>query len=273
MYNIITGEIIQKKCDLYLSDKYEDFLCNPNIAVSPKNILLNQFNEEFENPKYIFCYIDVVKYISSKLEFFKNPFVLISGNGDYNIEYEDIIKIVKIKNLTKWYTQNLSFDHSKIIPLPIGIANSQWPHGNLIEFEKIISNLPVKINNIYFSFNINTNPQKRQICFNELSNYLDFLPHIAAVENWKRLASYKFCVCPEGNGLDSHRIWECYYLKVVPIVLDCEFIRILKKHIDIPMLILQKWTDLIGTILNYEDYKFPDKNLDIDEYIKVNNNI
>ena len=35
-----------------------------------------------------------------------------------------------------------------------------------------------------------------------------------------KLSYYKFAICPEGNGVDCHRIWECIYLGVVPIIID-----------------------------------------------------
>jgi hypothetical protein len=265
----ITGEAIQVKCEIYIANKNEDFLWNPNIGINTKNVLINTIDDNFDNPKIIFCYGHCLKALIQKLKYFQNPFILISGNSDENIcNDESFFQIANHSNLIKWYTQNLAIDHTKIKPIPIGIANVQWPHGNLIGLEMIIMHLTSKTNNIYFQFSIHTNPLKRQVCYNELCNYLQFLDNLPAVENWKRLASYKFCICPEGNGYDSHRIWECYYLKVVPIVLDCDFIRILKKHIDIPMIILQKWTDLIGMQFNYEDYKFPDKYLNICDYIQ-----
>ena len=31
---------------------------------------------------------------------------------------------------------------------------------------------------------------------------------------------YKFILCPLGNGVDSHRIWETLYSGSIPIVLD-----------------------------------------------------
>ena len=34
----------------------------------------------------------------------------------------------------------------------------------------------------------------------------------------KALASYSFCLCPVGNGLDTYRTWECIICNTVPIV-------------------------------------------------------
>jgi hypothetical protein len=45
--------------------------------------------------------------------------------------------------------------------------------------------------------------------------------HIQHVSNVKKC---KFCICPEGNGFDCHRLWECLYLDVIPICEKSVFI-------------------------------------------------
>jgi hypothetical protein len=164
--------------------------------------------------------------------------------------------------MVKWFGQNICFQHPKLHFLPIGIANSQWEHGNLSLFSdtNFINNLSNKSNNIYFNFNINTNITKRQICYDILINKLQWLNIIQPIENMKRLSTYKFCICPEGNGVDSHRVWECLYLKVVPIVIKSEFTDILLKQ-GIPLVVLDKWDEIDLIKLNYDDYNFDSENL------------
>ena len=143
-----------------------------------------------------------------------------------------------------------------MIPLPIGIANSQWEYGNINQLLQIINNMPEKNNDIYFNFTINTNRNKRNDCYNSLIKHITFLPKINANDNFYRLATYKFCICPEGYGIDCYRTWECYYLKVVPIVLNSTFIQIIKKQYNIPLVILNDWNELINLKLDYNLYTF-----------------
>jgi hypothetical protein len=56
------------------------------------------------------------------------------------------------------------------------------------------------------------------------------------------LASHKFAICPEGNGVDCHRTWECYYMGVIPILLENIFTKYLQKHL--PCILLKSWDDL-----------------------------
>ncbi|MEI6801147.1 MAG: hypothetical protein WCO04_18320, partial [Pseudomonadota bacterium] len=44
---------------------------------------------------------------------------------------------------------------------------------------------------------------------------------------------------PDGNGVDSHRIWECYYLGVIPIVKANTFTRKLKEWL--PCIVVESW--------------------------------
>ena len=254
---IMTGENFQKKTKLYIANKPDFFYSNPNtINDNVQKLVLSSINDYFDNPDIIFFQAYCLKELSNKIMFFKNNFILISGNSDENIyNNEYYLNLLNNSKIIKWYGQNNCIDHPKMFSLPIGIANKQWEHGNINEFVKIINNLPEKINNIYFNFQIQTNYNKRIVCYNEFKNYLLFLDTINAIDNFKRLASYKFCICPEGNGLDSHRIWECYYLKVVPIVLNNEFIQLIKKQFNIPMIILEEWKDLINMPLNYDNFK------------------
>ena len=137
-------------------------------------------------------------------------------------------KICKYVYTQKWYAQNICFEHEKLIFLPIGIANSQWRHGDLSIYTKEEEGKKTK--KVYFNFNIETNRSKRQPCYDKLKGKLEWLPNIEPRQNIQRLREYEFCICPEGNGVDTHRLWEAIYVKTIPIVIQSEFTDILKKN-------------------------------------------
>ena len=255
---IITGEKIQQKCDLYLGYD-EDFQFNPIISVQKeKHCYFDSINSAFANPFLIFCHSHHVSILSEKILFFENPFVLVTHNSDGCIsESKEVFTILKYEKLEKWYAQNLCFEDPKLFFLPIGLANSMWTHGNVSIFDNvnIINHLQIKTKKIYFQFNIYTNISKRHFCYDELKNKLEWLPIIEPDENLKRLKEYEFCVCPEGNGFDTHRLWEALYLKVVPIVIQSNFTKILQKQ-NLPLVVLESWDQLNIDELNYQDYSF-----------------
>jgi hypothetical protein len=266
MSNIVTGEKIQQLCDIYLGIK-GDFRFNPLIGRdTEKHIYLNNINDEFNNPYRVFCYGHNINMLSQKIHLFKNNFILVTHNSDEEIrETIEVNTILNCEKVLKWFGQNICFDHTKLNFLPIGIANSQWAHGNLSLFydNNFMQNLSIKTNKIYFNFNIKTNVTKRQLCYDSLKNKLEWLDNVSPLENLKRLSSYEFCICPEGNGGDTHRLWECLYLKVVPIVIESEFTKTLLKT-GIPMVILDKWDNIDVNSLNYNDFNFEnEKNVKI----------
>jgi hypothetical protein len=263
---IVTGEKIQQICDVYFGFN-EDFDFNPIIKQQTnKHFNLNNLNIEITNPYYIFCYTHRIKELSKKIHLFKNNFALVTHNSDGEIRCEpEILNILNCPKLDKWYSQNICFDNPKLHFLPIGIANSMWSHGNINIFNNETNKIKPanKSKNIYFNFNIDTNKSKRLSCFNSLRNKLAWLDNISPPENIVRLSQHKFCICPEGNGVDTHRLWEALYLKTVPIVIRSEFTNILQKN-NIPLVILNSWSELDETKLNYNDHDFNNS-----EFLKI----
>ena len=126
--------------------------------------------------------------------------------------------------------------------LPIGIANKMWGHGNLSIFKSIMTNFPKKTKDFYFYFDILTNMPVREYCRTEIEkkgiifgSRCDFSSYI------HDLAQYKFAICPPGHGIDCHRIWECYYLGVIPILLKNCFSEQLQEYLT--CILLDKWSD------------------------------
>jgi hypothetical protein len=258
---IITGEKIQMLCDIYLGLS-DDFYYNPKIGFDVhKHLDLNFINNEFDNPYKIFCYSHRLNILSSKVHFFKNKFILVTHNSDDEIVCcGNVLKILQCPNLEKWYAQNIRFTHDKLRMIPIGIANSMWPHGDLTIFNEneFINSMNTKTQKVYFNFNIDTNPNKRTRCYNELINKVPWLLKTFPKNNLRRLKEYEFCICPEGNGCDTHRLWEALYTNTVPIVIKSDFTDVLQQY-NVPLLVLDNWSDLDVTNLKYQDYNFNDE--------------
>ena len=257
---IISGEKIQEKCDIYLANTFNEYNPKTRNHIN-KHIYYNNITSNYDNPKIIFTYTFNISILSTVIDNFMNDFILVTHNCDENIiESDTVIKILNCNKLQKWYTQNLAYDHEKLFLLPIGFANSEWLHGNLSIFNhsNIMNNLQKKYKKIYFNFSISTNKDKRQICYDSLKDKLEWLSNINPTDNLYRLRDYEFCICPEGNGFDTHRLWEALYLKVVPIVINSDFSKILVKN-NLPILVLENWNDLNNldiNNLNYLDYNF-----------------
>ena len=251
--DFITGEKIQFICDHFIGSN-EDFRFNPDILQNHKNkcIFIDKFHSNLNNNYRIFCYthmLDNIEFLILKLKLLLNPFILIFHNSDKNFDKEYLILFDRLYKLKHIYTQNMNIIHNKVTPIPIGLPNSQWIHGNLHIFNEIYNNKKSNNNLIYFNFKINTNKQKRRECFQILNNKnlkwnsdKDYKNYLIS------LHSYKYCICPEGNGIDTHRLWECLYLNVIPICLKNTLTLYYSKYF--PIILLDNWKDFDVNILN-----------------------
>jgi hypothetical protein len=240
---MISGEEIQRICDVYIGYN-EDLYGNPVIAVqSHKHLALHTIQSEYDNPKFIFCYPHRIHEFYQKIEWFTNPFVLVTHNSDYTVTDKDIY-IADHPRVIHWYAQNTNVLHPKITNLPIGIANSQWDHGNKEHWNHIFLKPNCEKENIYFYFNISTNRPKRTECKRIMeSKGLKFGEHREHASFIRDLAlNYKYAICPEGNGIDCHRVWECLYTNTIPICIRSPNTSIIEK--DYPIVLLDSWEEL-----------------------------
>jgi hypothetical protein len=85
------------------------------------------------------------------------------------------------------------------------------------------------------------------------------MPSLSFEKYLTTLASYKYAICPPGNGVDCHRIWECLYLGVIPILLHSVFSEQLSKSFN--CIVLKSWDDFdMETLINnYTEPQISDK--------------
>lgn len=254
--DICSGEKFQQLCDIYCGIS-RDLHRNPVISKQTnKHVILETLNDSFDNPSIVFCYSCSLELLMNKIHLFKNNFVLISHNEDVNIT-EKYFPLADNPKVIRWFAQNLMMNHPKVEIIPIGIANAMWPHGNinhLVNIVNISENIP-KENDIFFNFNISTNEKARLQCKSEIEKKgVHFIPQIPYDCYLQTLAKYKFAICPEGNGIDCHRLWEAYYLNVIPIMLKNTFSLHVQKYL--PCILLDKWEDfdINYCLQNYDKY-------------------
>jgi hypothetical protein len=276
--NIITGEKFQNLCDHHISkDEHKKF----ELQVD-NHIDVDKFDfTDFDNDELVYCNSSLLnagkpKLIESKLyeklEQFKNPFELVLHNSDQNFG-EKQLKYLDIPNCKKIYTQNMNVVHDDVIPLPIGIANSFWKWGNLDIFDEVLNtDIDTKSNFIYANFTKTggVRDENRLECYeNIVSQNIPFVENLEYRDYLNKLKTYKYCVSPQGNGIDCHRMWEALYLKVVPICIRSILVECFAKLF--PIYIIEDWDDLdIGDLekqydnFTWESYEL----LDFNNYIK-----
>ena len=252
--HFITGENIQLCCSHFIG-RPDDFNFNPKITSWKERFIYIGNREPINNKHSVFCYthlLDSMQDLINTLRTLRNPFKLIFHNSDNNFETKHLVLFQLLPLLQCIYTQNMAVTHPKVYPLPIGLANSMWVHGNPDIHAGVFELDIPKDKDIYFNFNLNTNTVKRSECYNSIKNigipWRESLPY---GEYLKELKRHKFSICPEGNGIDTHRFYECLYMKVIPI---CKR-NILTEYYSklFPIVLLNKWQDLDINNLTYSN--------------------
>lgn len=248
--NIITGEKIQDLADICFSKQEH----TPFELNTDKWVDIDKFDpgESFDNPYIVYANSSLInktkpvllesKFVE-KLEKFKNKFILILHNSDQNFseKHLDIFDRTKVEKI---FSQNVTVNDDRVIPLPIGLANSCWEWGTISALNEI-EVLVNKANSIYFNFTVEggARDEKRPACVNALNNLdIPWIENKSFVDYIRELNSYKFIVSPQGNGIDCHRTWEALYLKVIPIVDRNSTTEFYSKLF--PIYIVDDWNDL-----------------------------
>lgn len=233
-YDIITGEKIQSIADIVIGN-CDSLLFNPNNSKYSK--IMKTIDELNDINDYLILFV-----FTHNLEEFYYKFgnqienkIIISHNSDGEIKY--------VMPMKYHFAQNCLITHDKLCPIPIGIENEQWFDHNI--FYEINQKRTIKTKDIYFYFNLNTHPSRIE-CYEKLKDKLEWNVKRNKKEYFIELSNHKYAICPRGNGLDTHRIWECLYLNVIPIVIKNDYLHI--EHL--PIIVLNDWNE-IDNIYNY----------------------
>ena len=169
----------------------------------------------------IFVYSHLLEsFVQQILPHLDDRFVLISHNSDHGVD-ERYRTALDDPRIVHWYAQNTLIQHPKLTPLPIGVANAQWGHGDLralVSAANAHRGPPRDV--IYVNFDVRTNPSVRVPLLQALEplSIVWKAPALPFAAYLADMASCRWAISPPGNGVDCHRTWEALYLGIVPIV-------------------------------------------------------
>lgn len=241
-----------------------DNINNEDIICSDKYLSLESESEHITYIKTDLLHNDLKNMIWRNNYHEQRPSkIWITGHSDYSIQYNIFNKYKN--NCEYWFTSNKNIEETNIFAIPIGITNFT----NETELHKIYGNTEIMIeimkeprvikNLIYLNFNITTYREERQRCYNffynksyvtvgQIKNTLD-----GRKEFLRNLRNHKFVLCPRGNGIDTHRLWETLYMGSIPIVKRC---CAMNEFIDLPILFIDDWLDVANE--EYLEMKYKD---------------
>ena len=215
---------------------FSEVLTNKQFQeINPKNIEIIYSNNShicYQRKQLNISDGDTVFCVNSSLELLfyhvkdenlKN-LTLITSQTDDKISKKNIKKLPK--QFSRWYSINVDCTDPKLISIPLGLSNGYDKNldldDNLINID-LNSFTKRKENLLYLSFEDNTNIRHRSGLKNYFSQFkwakiLYKKNEIVEYENDLRISN--FVLCPQGNGIDTHRIWETLYCGSIPIIED-----------------------------------------------------
>jgi len=178
---------------------------------------------------------------------------LVIGHSDLPLLEIDqkILRLMQVKNV---YATNTDCKNDFSKALPLGLSNdshesklhSIFGNKNHIRLANE-SSVPTRSfsNSIYANFTLSNNLKERA----ELRKLIEFRKNTTLsdpdfTESGRTnylisLREHNFVLCPEGNGIDTHRLWETLYMGGIPIIKFNASLNDLVKNL--PVLVIAKW--------------------------------
>jgi hypothetical protein len=209
-------------------------------------------------PYIIFCKSDFINNHIETLKNINSEFILVTGASDMCIELSNrklFNEVLQIPNIKFWYGENMINENPKIKSLTAGFGADYSK--NIIE-NKLVKLNKNKINKIFCCWRGSTNDYKdyrERADVTKIQNKLFVqFNQLYTHEFWAMLDTYKFTLCPIGNGIDvAPKIIECLLFKSVPI---CKKnINIYRLYSKYPVLWIDDWKEIDEDLINNEGNK------------------
>jgi hypothetical protein len=194
-------------------------------------------------------YLD--QFLNISLPTFKQ-FILVIHNSDIPFDENRLRRT--LPRALRIYAINTTVTHPQLTTIPIGFPDSGVKHVPGIRHS---SDRHIEI---YSNFSSGTNLSARAQCLKAFEGDSRVVRKDPVgrtqPEFYRDMCHSKFVLCPEGTGIDTHRLYEALACGAIPVVLHTSLDHLYKK---LPVCILNSWTDPLyvpeGKImLHVQDY-------------------
>lgn len=219
--------------------------------------------KRLQDARSIFVYGEDLDTFLEKFWFHLNARVLITGNADRNYDFiPNLPESVKL-----WLCQNIAVPNSVLTRLlPIGLENIALGKSGLprrLSLKDKARELKVLIPPMS-----PTNPIRKQILNYDFVEDDDFIvkqEYVSPRQYFRMINEFQFVLCLEGNGYDTHRIWECLYLNIFPVVLETPWSLNLD-YLNLPILKIRDLREINHELLSSfyeENISFDSRNTEV----------
>lgn len=195
-----------------------------------------------------------------------SPRVLVIGHSDLVMTREIVQKIRHVLPQAQIFATNLSEEASSIeqtYDLPLGIPNRDKSTPiHRVQSSRMIIRLgwesarrtsSRRFRGVYLNFSARNNVNERAPIFEIAQHYGhlhvgDFQPsHTGRLKDFRNIGYWGLNVCPQGNGPDTHRVWETLLMGAFPVILKASHVHRILKSLCLPFIALDEWAQLGDT--------------------------
>jgi len=210
----------------------------------------------------VFCKIDEVMGLFERLRLTRKRLILVTGEGD--LPCDAFRQKFLPANVARWYATNVTSPHPCVsaIPLGLGSPRSSATLRSADILERRAAGAP-RDRWLYVNFRPDTNPRVRQPIYDDFqsrsksADWITFQPSSERGTNsgfLGELVRHRFVLCPPGNGVDTHRMWEALLAGAVPVVLRSQA---MEPFSELPALFVEDFRNVTKEFLEAALQKFP----------------
>ena len=245
-----------EKVDLIQGEKFysvADFLYSPDVK--PQYDDYNPIKHTFDISKpgnIIYTHTLYVRHLFEHIKDIDREFTVVTHNSDINIDESFEIP----SNVKRWFSQNVNLVDDRVESIPIGIQNNRWKP----DLNKILNSRCNPKKMLYINHKTKTNPERAPLY--DLLKWATLKMRVSFSEYIDDICNHRFVLCPPGNGLDTHRTWECLYLGAIPIEkrnLNNRF------YTDLPICFVDDWSEVTLDFLEKEYKKIKSRKWNLDK--------
>ncbi len=203
------------------------------------------------NTNVVFVKADLLKPFLELRMLGLRPKVLISGNGDTNFPESILLdKCIQLFLCQNSLTQN----DPHVSTIPIGLENRSLGRSGIPHYFKHTAHRSLDPHKaaLLVPPMSPTNPARRSVLdeINSLnSNSLVVSKTLLSPKKYFQLVrKFRFILCLEGNGFDTHRVWEALYLESFPVMIKSLWSDSLLK-LGLPILVVNNIAEINEKLL------------------------
>ncbi len=219
-------------------------------------------DEGFRAGEIVFCKIDEVLVFFERLRLTRKRIILVTGEGD--LPCDAFRQKFLPANVVRWFATNVTSPHRRVTAIPLGLGSPR--SATTLRAADILDRKASGIPRdrwLYVNFRPETNPLVRRPVYDdfqsrpESGDWITFQPPSVRGTNaafLDDLVRHRFVLCPPGNGVDTHRMWEALLAGAVPVILQSQA---MKPFSGLPVLFVEDFRQVTKEFLEAAFEKRP----------------